>query len=346
MFGNPDTAGGPGLEPSHAGSVKAAYVYDHGFCSRQESLAALAKEQFGNVQEELADLLGASGSQIEWLRLASYLEHDDRDPLDLHGGFFLNANVNLEAGPATLGLKAVAKYRFSLEADGGLQIDPPDVLYASPLICDFDGDCFYPVVFVLNQIATTANESIGPQQHIDIFGQSGFAQSDCDPRVDLASADGCANQMALASSLAYDGAAALGLTSDVADVGADAVKDTMNDPQNWSCREVTDPSAGTTEGHNRCHFFLPGKRLNAYPDAVELVWFDGENAADWEATETGNPAFALYALASAPLIQNLVAAGQFDDPRAMMCTYQPDPHNSQGHRAWVSLAEDPSVVAQ
>jgi hypothetical protein len=53
--------------------------------------------------------------------------------------------------------------------------------------------------------------------------------------------------------------------------------------KDWACV----PDNSETGGH--CEFTIPAKRLNVYPDAVELVWFDGK--------EVKNPAYALYVLA-------------------------------------------------
>lgn len=61
-------------------------------------------------------------------------------------------------------------------------------------------------------------------------------------------------------------------------------EDSSSPLKHWTC--VPD-APGSDEGY--CAFTIPAKRLNTYPDAVELVWFDEK--------EVNNPAYALYVAA-------------------------------------------------
>lgn len=66
--------------------------------------------------------------------------------------------------------------------------------------------------------------------------------------------------------------------------------------KDWSC--VPDEAPKT--GHH-CAFTVPAKRLNVYPDSVELVWFDGK--------ELDNAAYAIYVMAHHNTSEN-PASGQ------------------------------------
>jgi hypothetical protein len=66
-----------------------------------------------------------------------------------------------------------------------------------------------------------------------------------------------------------------------------AVETTASAPGNWSCR-VPDPLFGIVDGADvpYASFRVPARRLNVYPDAIEVVWFDEHDPA--------NPAYVLY----------------------------------------------------
>jgi MYXO-CTERM domain-containing protein len=89
----------------------------------------------------------------------------------------------------------------------------------------------------------------------------------------------------------------------------------------WSCvpdrPDATKP--GGPPGHH-CEFTIPAKRLNVYPDSVELVWFDGK--------EVNNPAYAVYVLAHHPTGTN-PSNGQptFDQDNVnRLCSFEWDPY--------------------
>jgi hypothetical protein len=75
---------------------------------------------------------------------------------------------------------------------------------------------------------------------------------------------------------------------------------------NWRCG----PSQVTMafgQPENTCQLFIPIKRLNVYPDELELVWFDGR--------EVDNAAYAIWAITQyTPNFSTLV-------PGVKMCTY-------------------------
>ncbi len=117
------------------------------------------------------------------------------------------------------------------------------------------------------------------------------------------------------------GADQLGLSS--ADKGAlEATADhfTLQKYDNWRCRQPTNGRDDPTE-HYRCEYVVRAKRLNVYPEKVDLVFFDEK--------ELQNEAYAAYvALASLGATSQMCTSGP--DTTAYRAFYGSDnPHDEQ-----------------
>jgi len=89
----------------------------------------------------------------------------------------------------------------------------------------------------------------------------------------------------------------------------------LTDPSHWSCSDIED---GFPPDY-RWILTVPAKRINPYPDAVQLVWFDGK--------EVDNAAYALFVAAHAA-----PAGDDRDDAVGQLCR--------RAHPVFLELEDD------
>jgi hypothetical protein len=290
-------------------SIQAVRVYNHGACSK-EVLTTGPDGLLDKVGESLwrkfaeQSLLDDDKECRTWVHpyrvfssSMNYLDHRAGEQTDLRGGFFLHFQYgavidvffadNLTFNYTTRyeytlsqGILALGSYHYDGFASG---FDAEE--YADDLAGAF-GDC---TKTNCTDIPKGFYQAAKEEQTRYILGQT--ALSLCAPDV----YDPCGDVVSYALLGVDSGASTLetlGMEF-FSDDDRDAMKAAMarhisDDPslplKDWTCIP-TEPNGDL--GH--CAFTLPAKRLNVYPDSVELVWFDGK--------EVNNPAYALYVAA-------------------------------------------------
>jgi hypothetical protein len=315
--------------------IEAVRVYNHGACST-EVLTTGQDGLLDKVGESLwrkfaeQSLLDGDEECRTWVhpyRLFSssmnYLDHRAGEQTDLRGGFFLhfqygavidvffadNLKFNYTARyeyTLSRGILALGSYHFDGFASG---FDVEE--YADDLAGAF-GDCKKAnCTDIPKGFYQAAKE--GQTQYI--LGQTALSQ--CAPD----NYDPCENITGYVDFGIESGAntlEALGVES-FSDDDRDALKAAMarRDKaglplKDWTCIP-TEPNGDL----GYCAFTIPAKRLNVYPDSVELVWFDGK--------EVDNPAYALYVAAHRSTGTNPSnEAPTFDQAKVdELCSYTP-----------------------
>lgn len=326
---------GPGLAPTRRGSIKAAYVYDHGACSFEQPLDSLFQTRGPAGWNGFKGQVPAVAVQERWTRIASFLENQPGNPFGVEGGFRINVGWwALFDGPQ-LFVRAAAEYYVQLDDAGHVVVPNPAIQYIDTTgLPKVVVDQFFNLELALDDVAIETQQGIEAFQYVDLFGiqdQNGVSlgnllgDTGCDP-AETDTAANCAKLISLAGSLTNDGWTALFAGADQAGgVGANV---TITDPQSWSCRatgtqvDPQDPFHPKPVG--RCFYFLPVRRLNLDPDAFEAVFFDGKEPTD--------PAYAFWVLLNNPLLQ----AGQ------RMCNYNP-PSYPYAFRSWTAYAHEGPV---
>ncbi|MEJ7731094.1 MAG: hypothetical protein WKG00_18000 [Polyangiaceae bacterium] len=313
---------GPAAVPDGQGSVKAARVYDHGACSLQRPVSSI----YDVVNERLFETFGRQAEVeqdcgIEVLRYGShavtYLDHDPGDPVSARGGFMLDFHYYIDTHnifAANIDIWFNSDFRFQLTGPGAaLQDGTPvgaGVLDVAPRINYFHVDG-YGAQGIADRLQTGLAETLPDTLRavsLDEQSRNPFeGSSSCDPADDTP----CVGAAGILGVGVAAGATALGLLPDesvalqllVANDGGNA---------HWRCVRTT-PGADACDSNpppaeHECRFVTRAKRLNVYPDAVELVWFDGK--------ELDNPAYALWVAAHNPATD--------ENARNELCAWHPE----------------------
>lgn len=317
--GNPPNAlAGLAADPG-LGSVKALRVYDHGFCSHPEDLQPIYKTISENIWDGFEDYAHSEGADAKrfYTAIVTMLDHENKAPSnDLHGGFQLSGHLAAYPDWPAPDIDASAFMEAELVLDNGhLRAEYvqkpfviPDVA-ANPWISDDDVIALVSGMF--DEVKDSIGEKADAAQTINVLG--GSEANLCDPGVD----DPCHDARLTFGGLVKQAAAWMGFTYQIS-VDPDQLQKAVMKEDLWSC-VLTAPGSGPQDDcdpdvdpqciHDKpntkpdpedpvippryeCRFFVPAKRLNVYPDQVELVWFD-------ELTESTNPAVGLFAAAYA-----------------------------------------------
>jgi hypothetical protein len=282
-------------EPPGRGSVKSARIYVPGVCSTELAFTTnnndglfdrVADELFKNFRDNVnkkKKVLIANGFANVYTRVTTLLDRGLAFGGTPRGGFFLY--FWLQAGlfhPVVLQEVSVhfaANYEYELVLDDGrLAVVPTrnDLIVAPQSeFTDFRDALEL-------QLPQKLHEAAAEQQHADVL-------KPCINGSPSVSAAFTAGQ-------ARNGALLLGLP----EADADRVKTAVENPSNWEC-----------DGSNRALFITRAKRVNIYPDRVELVWFDREDPDD--------PMFGLYCFLVYAKSQN--PSGP--DPTKRLCSRSP-----------------------
>jgi hypothetical protein len=308
FFGG-QTPQAPGNAPSGKGSIKAAIVYDHGQCSRNTSTKDLLRQvsdgvwagflekfnkgTWGNPPQPICN--GEAHAFRKHSRTLAWLREDDQQAL--RGGFFLSLHYFIHIFSwlaADIDAFFLMKYRWKLDKG---------VLAVSADIDPWYNVEGYDASSVKDQFTEALKNELPKrlgarsldQQTVDVFKPGSLTgRVHCRPK-DASPCRDATNWFALAimggaQRLRSEGKVDLSnaeMTSlAIAANGADG-----NGKANWRC-VPDDPDVVSDDlDKNHCEFVARAKRLNVYPDRLELVWFDGK--------ETSNPAYALWVAAHA-----------------------------------------------
>ena len=304
-----DVPFGPAASPAPAGAVRAARVYDHGGCSRaqpfKDQLWGQSFDGWNKFVGEIGPVAPVDAVHRRWMNAATWLDHSEGDSNDVRGGFIVDMSLDVETAFYTndINVDAAASYTFGLSAAGLLEVSKevlvldvggvdyvlggPEGLSLGTLIGDAVGDTEGRVSDQLENIRIQINERAHKEQVRDIFNSN----TACLPAtVDI----DCQSQRVALQFAVTLGAGAMNASGeesfDLSTPGGEGDRLVMAAASQWVCDpEIKiDPSCppGTPCLVQTCKFTMPAKRLNVYPDEVELIWFDGK--------EVDNPAYAVW----------------------------------------------------
>jgi len=338
--GAPNAFAGLAATPK-LGSVKGLRVFDHGFCSHPEELQPIYDKIQSSLWDGFVGYAQDNGADAErfYTGIVTFLMRNDKDPTDaLHGGFQLAGHLAAYPSWPAPDVDANAFMEAELVLQKGHlraeYLTPPVVLpnvASNPWVSD--EDVVNLVSGMFDEVNKTISDEADAAQTIDVITDPTIEK--CDPlAVDPCEAarEQFGKDVWLASLLTqYQ----YGLSNNP-DYADDLRKTVMNQDL-WSCvmtapadpppppdcnpdvdpecihdkpKKDPDPDAPPPDkAQYECRFFVPAKRLNVYPDQVELVWFDSLE-------ESQNPAVGVFAAAHAS--GNKAAEEQ-------LCSPRPDP---------------------
>jgi hypothetical protein len=294
---------GPAASPL-GGSIKAVRVYNHGACSAETltapgGMVGLLDRVSESVWKGFVEGVIVEDGECKEARkpfrfsssAVNYLDHTPRETRDLRGGFFLHfdyyADLPLSPVVPDIYTTVTARYEYTL-VDGILGLRDTRVFQYTT-----GPSWANPGAKMLDSLTETAPakfaELARAEQTTKIIKDEKFAWATaCDPTGSYQ----CEGAASIAGSAVKKGAETLqklgeeSFSTQDQNKLSDAMMRRVNEDApltDWVC--VPDNS----ENGGHCEFTVPAKRLNVYPDAVELVWFDGK--------EVKNPAYALYVMA-------------------------------------------------
>jgi hypothetical protein len=290
----------PASDPGGAGSIKAAFLYDHGACAYSldtyDTLYDLAHqvEAWGLAMMQQFDC--CSTATRHYIREHAFIEHQPNAPKDARGGFLMAFSYTLDLhDPAPmLDFCYSQHWQFGL-TDGILSLSSGIPWFSlhgpGEAIDKIDPEVQNALVnMVPEQFLAQALD----QQSRDVTGGI--------PCV-IGQADNCAIAADVLNTAIEKGGANLGLSDDdvamLQTVAGEPAQGgggpTFTGRHNWMCIPQ-DPDRGV------CEYVLRAKRLTVTPNTVNLVWFDG--------VEPKNSAYALYVAAHAQDVDEDVIMGE------------------------------------
>jgi hypothetical protein len=262
----------PASMPSGNGSVKSARIYKPGLCSVEVpffSTSCGSKPSpcglFDQVSDTFYSTFASSGSIDKgsanrgYSRVTTLLDQGANATAGPYGGFYLYFWFTATGGDGYQDINFAANYEYDFTLDDGRIAVLPvkhDLLVEPQSAYSSFKDALE------NQLPQGLRSAIVTQQEV----QLGACNSD-------GTTTTAQNVLGLGAAV---GGAKLGFTS-TAD--QNSLQAAAKAPDNWTCI------------NGNAFFILRAKRINVYPDAIELVWFDGANPSD--------PMYALYAAAVA-----------------------------------------------
>ncbi|MEJ7733523.1 MAG: hypothetical protein WKG00_30545 [Polyangiaceae bacterium] len=264
------------------GAVRAAWVYDHGLCSREtkpESMMIQSGLDAWYTVVDKTDDYTHSQTRL-YMNLATWLDAYD-DPQNGQqpptGGFFINTYLSFDMQDPLGVLDLAAAYQYEVVLDEGLvKIDP------FKLNINADGDIFD---IGYDETVEAFEETTPGRVNANLFNQQTvrLTEHECtvgDPTT-------CADA---ATALGFVVTIGTDLIGGYANEEVDAMVAVAEDTEaNWACV----PDVYDLPGFpGMCEYIVRGKRLNHYVDAFEVVWFDGK--------EVDNPAYVLWVAANVP----------------------------------------------
>jgi hypothetical protein len=314
FFGN-TTPFGVATDANGHVRVQAARIYDHGPCSTEigfevakpvQSGAMPVQPIFPQIDTALWMQIAQKTSTAEFggkvcnddlatmflntQNIRAYLDHTPGDPTSGSGGFFVTLTdvLDLHNSLPNDSIWFVKQYEFGLSSAS----DPngPGILTIGP-VWHWDEVIGFNADSVASDFTDALNNTFPTQ-----FEQFTLAQQTADGRTFLPGSTSACNPAAAqqpdcqSAENILEAGIALGAnnlpagtlsSSDVTALKAAAgAKDASGALVNWTCV----PDSSTAGGH--CAYRVRAKRINVYPDEVELVWFDG--------AEPNNSTYALW----------------------------------------------------
>jgi hypothetical protein len=294
------TPTGPAVIDFPGGGVSAVHVYDRGYCSKDitiDSIASQVQDGVWNNVWQQATPHGCAIARQYWSHYASYVSEVrslSPDPAP-SGGFVFNASYQIDPtvpGIPSFNVNFMYSYDFALA--GG-------ILSVTPAVVSFNPSGYKASQTggkLADALETTVPSTLYAQsltgQMVDIDQAS--TGNNCTPRAagdTSISTDptqpgyGSCSQLQLELSLALQQAAGNGTLTNIGSTDpysdatrltdiVNAINGSTNTYQNWSCVDSGRTGADGNE-INRCMYTLRAKRVNVYPDLLELVWFDTIN---------------------------------------------------------------------
>jgi hypothetical protein len=321
-LGSPEPCG-EGAEPTGVGSVKSAVVYDRGTCAFIiDDLQTRVRDPTRRTWNELAGFvrdiptLGLFNLNIsrDRHRTETYVEIDGRTN-ETRGGFVFASALEVDLPFGFNNLKVGAGYDFLFRINDEGMIEAPGerldiVLSGGGIFGDpiSNNEVQNAVWQEIQNRSGDVTKELQEEQWIDAGDLVDIAEPLCTPLNPTPAVEQCAT---LRPILQIGTGVGLGNMIGEGLLQQDEVDEALllsnyDLPDNWRCRE------------SRCQLRVQAKRLNVYPDAVELVFFD-----EPEPQLTG---FALYVAAH--------AAGGADRRQALraLCRRRHDSLPVQGDR--------------
>jgi hypothetical protein len=299
---------GKAAQPGGDGSVQALRMYDHGNCSVEQPLGSILNPIndgfWSNFSKAAYDNILGLETMRYYSNLTPTLEHAYvTEPRD---GFFLDLHYQVPA--LSSDIFASVQYHFVTQ-DGHVRLrTAPGTKQVTVTndILNLEAD----VSDGLETVVSSFAEAIDAQQTQMVLPEF---MSRCEP----AMVDPCADVAEVLAEAVAQGAIAMN-TSHPGSFTPEEILEMRNAVRRrndhgvltqWSCH-APEPVLEDTAASPVCKFFVPAKRLNVYPDSLELVWFDDK--------ETSNPAYALYVATHSPL----AGSGATDK----LCAFKPKHH--------------------
>jgi hypothetical protein len=276
-------------DPPGRGSVKSARIYLPGLCSFDVPYTNGGGTGLYDVLATgITSKINTGGLGTVYLRATPLLDSGLGPNTGPRGGFFLYFWFHgSQFNPFMLhdvNIDFAGNYEYALGLDDGrlaVQATRNDLVVAP----QFKFNDFDQIASV--QIAQGLRDKAVEIQH-QSFGPC------------LGGMDPTATTRTITGGIAHDGAIDLGLSN----ADATRVQNAVTQISNWECFT---PSGGTST----VGFILRAKRINIYPDALELVWFDTEDPDD--------PMFGLYCAA----VQLKKMGPVTSDPILQLCPHAP-----------------------
>lgn len=337
---------GDASNPSGTGSVKAARIYDHGSCSSFQPALPVYQQIFSTFDKYYACAFDNAGAtpQRTYSHLATQLRNTQNDPTNPSDGFvfdgYYGAGVPVYSNITIFFNQAY----FFYASDGLVQVQAGKTFLS---VNGHNSDqVFGTMKGVLNgwgapdnsdeSVAKQLNSFIENQQTRDLFGGNpvfackagGVVSDGLTTALQHAYQSDCQDAINALGFAIDSGAPKLQLSPQETkalknSLGAKWPYDDGKGPY-WSYWRCVPRPPGSTPA-NQCEFTVPAKRLNVYPDGLELVWFDGK--------ELNNAAYALYVAS--------FANGAPKGATQKLCSFtqvQPSPAPSY-NRPFASLSE-------
>lgn len=255
--------GAPASDPTGNGSVKSVRFYRAGLCGFEQPFTTRANDGlFDTISDEF--FLGFSsnkevqtGSAVRNYSRVTTLLDEGLSVDGPRGGFFLYFWYDATASRFPVSIHFTANYEYELGLDDGrLAVEPR----RNDLLVKPQGS--------FRDLRDTLEITLPSELRRQFEERQRQVIADCNP------GGGTQNAQLVLSLAAASGGKRLGLS----DSDQGRLVTAITQPSNWGC-DVAE----------RAYFILRAKRINIYPDAVELVWFDSINVDD--------PMYALYAAA-------------------------------------------------
>jgi len=252
--------------PNGKGSVKGLALYDHGICSQEVPFSDLLGGKLDDIWTQVKASVDSEwdvdyGTRI-FQGVTSYVAHATGTPTDLHGGFvvasqfflrtYLGSNISIDFST-----------QYGLKLTNG-------ILDAAPWV--------WLHVSGSDDVFNTFADKLGNQAPADVRSEARARQIAPVPATTLAVAK---LQLQIGLALAKT---PLNLT----DADESALDALITNSANWTGFDAsTGACTAGTAANPACNFIVRAKRVNVFPNTVELVFADGK--------ETSNPTYALYA---------------------------------------------------